>query len=43
MSERGAYLVANLVAYFVMKERAAQFGMSADKLEKNELRIAGCA
>jgi len=41
MAERGAYLVANLVAYFVMKERAAQFGMNADKLEKNELVLRG--
>ena len=31
------YLVANLVTYVVMKERAAQFGMNAEKLEKNEL------
>ncbi|MDB6009728.1 MAG: hypothetical protein JWL65_1978 [Gammaproteobacteria bacterium] len=37
LAERKGYLVANLVAYVVMKERAAQFGMNADKLEKNEL------
>jgi imidazolonepropionase-like amidohydrolase len=37
LAEREGYLVANLVAYVVMKERAAQLGMSADKLEKNEL------
>jgi imidazolonepropionase-like amidohydrolase len=30
-------MVANLVAYVVIKERAAQLGMSAEKLEKNEL------
>jgi imidazolonepropionase-like amidohydrolase len=35
------YLVANLVAYVTMKERAAQFGMSAEKLEKNELVLKG--
>jgi imidazolonepropionase-like amidohydrolase len=34
-------MVANLVAYFVMKERAAQFGMSADMLAKNELVLDG--
>ena len=34
-------MVANLVAYVVMKERAAQFGMSADMLGKNELVIKG--
>lgn len=37
MAEKGAYLVANLVAYHVMKERAAQFGMTGDMLEKNEI------
>ncbi len=37
MAERGAFLVANLVTYFVMKERAAQFGMTAEMLEKNDL------
>ncbi|HEX6774766.1 MAG TPA: amidohydrolase family protein, partial [Methylomirabilota bacterium] len=32
MAEKGAFLVANLVTYHAMKERAAQFGMSADML-----------
>ena len=41
LAERGGYLVANLVAYVVIKERAAQLGMSADKLEKNELVLRG--
>jgi len=41
LAEKKAYLIANLVAYVVMKERAAQFGMSPDKLEKNELVIKG--
>ncbi|HJS90392.1 MAG TPA: amidohydrolase family protein [Steroidobacteraceae bacterium] len=35
------YLVANLVTYVVMKERAAEFGMTRDKLEKNELVLKG--
>jgi imidazolonepropionase-like amidohydrolase len=41
MASRQAYLIANLVAYVVMKERAAQFDMSAEKLEKNELVLEG--
>jgi len=35
------FLVANLVTYVVMKERAAQFGMTREKLEKNELVLKG--
>ncbi|WP_043447048.1 metal-dependent hydrolase family protein [Halotalea alkalilenta] len=41
MAERGAYLVANLVAYVAMKERAAEYGMPAEMLEKNELVLEG--
>lgn len=41
MAERGAYLVANLVAYVAMKERAASFGMPASMLEKNEMVLQG--
>jgi imidazolonepropionase-like amidohydrolase len=41
LAAKQAYLVANLVAYVVMKERAAQFGMSPDKLEKNERVLKG--
>ena len=41
MADKGMYLIANLVAYYAMKERAAQFGMSADMLEKNDLVIEG--
>jgi imidazolonepropionase-like amidohydrolase len=41
MAERGAYLVANLVTYYAMRERAAQFGMSAEMLAKNDLVIEG--
>lgn len=41
LATSGGYLVANLVTYVVMKERAAEFGMSRDKLEKNELVLRG--
>ena len=41
LASRQGYLVANLVAYVTMKERAAQFGMSPEKLEKNELVLRG--
>jgi imidazolonepropionase-like amidohydrolase len=41
MKRKRAYLVANLVTYHAMKERAAQFGMSADMLAKNDLVIEG--
>jgi imidazolonepropionase-like amidohydrolase len=37
LAKNGGFLVANLVAYVVMKERAAQFGMNSDKLAKNEI------
>jgi imidazolonepropionase-like amidohydrolase len=37
MAEKRALLVANLVTYHVMKERAAQFGMTAEMLAKNDL------
>ncbi len=41
MADRGALMVANLVAYYAMKERGRSFGMSADQLAKNELVIDG--
>jgi imidazolonepropionase-like amidohydrolase len=41
MAQHGTYLVANLVAYQAMRERAAQLGMSADMLAKNDLVIDG--
>jgi imidazolonepropionase-like amidohydrolase len=41
MKEKGAYLVANLVAYYAMRERASEFGMTADMLAKNDLVIDG--
>lgn len=41
MAEKNMFLVANLVAYYAMKERAAEFGMNAEMLEKNDLVIEG--
>ena len=41
MAENGMYLVANLVTYYAMKDRAAKFGMTAESLEKNELVLEG--
>jgi len=41
MAEKGAYLVANLVAYVAMKERAADYGMPREMLEKNDMVLEG--
>ena len=41
MAEKGMFLIANLVAYYAMKERAAEFGMTGDMLAKNDLVIDG--
>jgi len=41
MAEKGMFLVANLVAYYAMKERASEFGMSGEMLAKNDLVIDG--
>jgi imidazolonepropionase-like amidohydrolase len=41
MSGKGMFLVANLVTYYAMKDRAAQWGMSAESLAKNELVLQG--
>ena len=41
MAEKGMFLVANLVAYYAMRERAAEFGMSGEMLAKNDLVIDG--
>ncbi|MEM6762281.1 MAG: amidohydrolase family protein [Pseudomonadota bacterium] len=41
MAEKDMFLVANLVAYYAMKERAAEYGMNADMLEKNDMVIEG--
>jgi imidazolonepropionase-like amidohydrolase len=41
MADKGMFLIANLVAYYAMRERAADFGMSGDMLAKNDLVIDG--
>jgi imidazolonepropionase-like amidohydrolase len=41
LASRGGYMVANLVTYFVMKEKAASFGMTADMLAKNDIVLDG--
>lgn len=41
MAGKGMYLVANLVAYSAMKDRAKQFGMTAESLEKNDIVLEG--
>ncbi len=41
MAEKGMFLVANLVAYYAMKDRAAKFGMTAESLAKNDMVIDG--
>lgn len=41
MAERGAYLVANLVTYVAMSERAKEFGMPPEMLEKNAVVLEG--
>ena len=41
LKSSGGYMVANLVTYFVMKEKAAQFGMTADMLAKNDIVLEG--
>ena len=41
MAEKGMFMVANLVAYYAMRERAAEYGMTADMLAKNDLVIDG--
>ena len=41
MAEKGMFMVANLVTYYAMRERAAEFGMSGDMLAKNDLVIDG--
>ena len=41
MGDKGMFLVANLVAYYAMKERAAKFGMTAASLEKNDMVLEG--
>src|SRR5262249_33274453 len=41
MAEKGAFVVANIVAYVAMKERAASLGMLPEMLEKNEMVLEG--
>jgi imidazolonepropionase-like amidohydrolase len=41
MASKGMFLVANLVTYYEMKKRAAEYGMSSDMLAKNDLVIEG--
>jgi imidazolonepropionase-like amidohydrolase len=41
LAENGMFMVANLVAYYAMKERAEEYGMSAEMLEKNDMVIDG--
>jgi imidazolonepropionase-like amidohydrolase len=41
MAEKGMFLIANLVTYFEMKKHAAEYGMGADMLAKNDLVIGG--
>src|SRR5256885_5169711 len=41
MVGKGMFLVANLVAYYAMKERAAKFGMTPESLEKNDIVLEG--
>jgi imidazolonepropionase-like amidohydrolase len=41
MASKGMLLVANLVTYYAMKERASALGMPPEMLEKNELVIDG--
>src|SRR5262249_904602 len=41
MASKDMYLIANLVTYYEMKSRAAEYGMSSDMLAKNDLVIDG--
>lgn len=41
MAEKDAYVVANIVAYVAIKERAREFGMTGEMLEKNEMVLDG--
>jgi len=41
MAEKVMFMVANLVTYYAMRERAAEFGMTSDMLAKNDLVIDG--
>ncbi len=41
LASKKGYMVANLVAYVAMKERAKDFGMTPEMLEKNDMVLDG--
>ncbi|HJS30380.1 MAG TPA: amidohydrolase family protein [Alphaproteobacteria bacterium] len=41
LAGKKGFMVANLVTYFVMKDRAVQFGMTPEMLAKNDLVLDG--
>ncbi len=41
LASRNGFMVANLVTYFVMKERGAHFGMTPEMLAKNDIVLDG--
>ena len=41
LASKGGYMIANLVTYFAMKERASEFGMSPELLTKNDAVLEG--
>ena len=41
LKSKGGYMIANLVTYFVMKEKAASFGMTADMLARLGEKVSG--
>ncbi len=41
LAAKKGFMVANLVTYYVMKDRAAQFGMTPEMLAKNDLVLDG--
>jgi imidazolonepropionase-like amidohydrolase len=41
LKSKGGYMIANLVTYFSMKDRAAQFGMTGEMLAKNDIVLDG--
>src|SRR6266481_966761 len=41
MASKGMFLVANLVAYYAMKESAAKWGMIGESLAKNDIVLEG--
>jgi len=41
IAQKGGFMIANLVTYYAMRERAAEFGMGPEMLAKNERVIDG--